>query len=139
LYRGVLLAGLSLSRVQALRSITIEGAGFLRAEDKIGSLEKGKLADVVVLRDDFFTVPDEALGRQKVLLTMLGGRVLFVADGAGLGNVTAAFPNNDGQRARLARRHIGGFGGSDLSEEQKLHAAALRRRGVCDHGARGRH
>lgn len=124
--------GSGISRTSALRSITINGARFLRADKQIGSLEKGKLADIIVLENNFFKVPEEELGRQKVLLTMVGGEVVYVAKGHDFG-VKAKFPNDDKASAKLARRTIGGFNAQELSEEAKAEAAKLRKRGACVH------
>lgn len=132
------LPGKGLTREMAIRAITNRGASFLRAEDSIGSLEVGKLADVVVLENDYFGVPEEELARNRALLTMVGGEVLYIAEDVSFGpGVVAKFPNNDSRSRSVARRSIGGFGGKALSEEQKEHAAALRVRGVCDHGKHG--
>ncbi|KAJ3462333.1 hypothetical protein MRS44_007119 [Fusarium solani] len=129
---GVFPAGEGISRKSALHSITINGARFLRADKQIGSLETGKLADIIVLEKNFFKVPDEELGRQRVLLTMVGGEVLYVADGQDFG-VKAKFPNDDKTSTKLARRTIGGFAAKSLSDEGKANAAKLRKRGVCVH------
>ena len=45
-------------------------------EDKIGSLEVGKLADLVVLDRDYFTVPDADIKKVRSLLTVVDGRVV---------------------------------------------------------------
>ena len=69
----------TLSRIEALRLYTISGAWFSRDEDRLGSIEAGKLADVVVLSDDFLDparVPDEAIKRLHSVLTIVGGRVV---------------------------------------------------------------
>jgi hypothetical protein len=77
-------------------------------------------------------VPEEALGRQKVLMTVLGGEVVYVAAGAGAGfeNVTAKFPNGN---STLAKRAIGGFDRTQLSRSGKKAAAKLRKRQACLH------
>ncbi|KAF7555266.1 hypothetical protein G7Z17_g2311 [Cylindrodendrum hubeiense] len=131
-FDAVFPTGSGISRKSALRSITINGARFLRADKKIGSLESGKLADIIVLDKNFFKVPKEELGRQKVLLTMVGGEVVYVANGQNFG-VTPKFANNDAASKRLARRTIGGFAGQSLSEEAKANASKLRKRGTCVH------
>lgn len=59
---------------QGLRAYTIDAAYFLHMEDKIGSLEVGKLADVVVLDRDVRKVDVESLKDVKVLGTMLDGK-----------------------------------------------------------------
>ena len=72
----------TLSRIEALRLYTISGAWFSRDEDRLGSIEPGKLADAVVLSDDFLDperVPDEAIKRLHSILTIVGGRVVHDA------------------------------------------------------------
>lgn len=71
-----------LSRTAALRSITINSAWALHQEKDTGSLEVGKLADMIVLDRNFLTAPEADLADNKVLLTMVGGRV--VHDDGGL-------------------------------------------------------
>ena len=129
-----------LTREQAIRSITINSARFLRADDKIGSIARNKLADLIILEKNFFEVPDEELGRNRVLMTVVGGTPVFIADDAtdfvtiptGL---TAKFPNHlqEPVNKRLAARSVGGFAGKGLSKDGKAAAAKLRKRGVCAH------
>jgi predicted amidohydrolase YtcJ len=72
-------AGQQLTRMEALRLYTVENGWFLREEDTLGSIETGKLADLVVLSDDFFDaakVPDEAIKRVKSVLTVVDGTVV---------------------------------------------------------------
>lgn len=59
---------------QALRSITIEPAWQLRMEDKVGSLEVGKLADIVVLDANPLEVDKSEIAKIKVLATMMDGK-----------------------------------------------------------------
>src|SRR5919109_249292 len=47
-----------ITRQEALRLFTRGHSWFLRMENKIGSIEAGKLADLAVLNKDYFTVPD---------------------------------------------------------------------------------
>jgi predicted amidohydrolase YtcJ len=68
-----------LSRQEALRLFTRGNSWFLRMEDKIGSLEPGKLADLVVLDRDYFTVPDVQIKQIKSLLTIVDGKVVHDA------------------------------------------------------------
>jgi hypothetical protein len=65
------------SREDALRFYTIGSAWFSHDEDKRGSLEVGKLADLAVLSVDYLTVPVEQIGRIESLLTMLGGKSVY--------------------------------------------------------------
>lgn len=113
----------------------MESTGFLRAGDDIGSLEVGKLADVIILKANYFEVPDEELARQKALLTMVGGEVMYIADGVDFGNgVTAKFPNNDTTDQLMEKRTVGGAQGRSLSAEGKESVRKLLKRNVCDHG-----
>jgi predicted amidohydrolase YtcJ len=73
---GVLInAGQTLTRQEALRLYTAENGWFSKEEDKIGSIEVGKLADLVVLNGDYFTIPDESLKQLRSVLTVVGGRI----------------------------------------------------------------
>ena len=59
---------------QALRAVTIDAAKFMRMEDKIGSLEVGKYADIVVLEEDLRKVSVEQIKDVKVQATMMDGQ-----------------------------------------------------------------
>ena len=57
-----------------------QGAAYAAYADRlVGTLEKGKAADLVVLSQDLFTVPAEQIGDTRALLTVVGGRVVFDA------------------------------------------------------------
>jgi predicted amidohydrolase YtcJ len=72
----VLLPGQQISRKDALRLYTMANAWFNFEESEMGSIEAGKLADLVVLDEPYFEVGDEELKRMHPLLTMVGGRVV---------------------------------------------------------------
>jgi predicted amidohydrolase YtcJ len=74
---GVLLPGQAVTREQAVRMWTINNAYATFEEHLKGSVEPGKLADLTVLSGDFLTLPDAALPDIKVVLTMVGGRVVY--------------------------------------------------------------
>lgn len=57
--------------------MTIRAAEYLRMEKVIGSLEVGKFADLVVLENNFLEVAEEQLGQNQVLMTMVGGKIVF--------------------------------------------------------------
>jgi predicted amidohydrolase YtcJ len=69
-----------LTRLEALRHATSECGWFLDLDGKIGTLEVGKLADMIVLTDDYFTVADSRIKDIKSLLTVVDGRIVY-ADG----------------------------------------------------------
>ena len=77
---GVLINdGQQISRREALRLYTRENAWHLNMEDRIGTIETGKLADLVVLDKDYYTATDEELKRIRPVLTVVGGRVVHDA------------------------------------------------------------
>ena len=74
---GVLGADQKVSRTEALRVMTINNA-YLTFEERVkGSIEPGKLADLVVLPEDILTCPEKHLERMQVELTMVGGKVVY--------------------------------------------------------------
>lgn len=68
-----------LSRELALRCMTSDAAYISFEEDKKGTLEPGKLADLVVLDRDYLTCPEEEIKQIKPLLTVLDGKVVYDA------------------------------------------------------------
>ena len=69
----------AIDRETALRMITFNGARFIGEEAKLGSLEPGKWADIVVLNGDFLAVPDEKLDTLHIDLTFVAGQVAYDA------------------------------------------------------------
>ena len=67
------------SREEALRMYSINAAWFSFDEDKRGSLEVGKYADLAVLSDDYMTVPVDKVGEITSLLTLVGGKAVYGA------------------------------------------------------------
>ncbi len=68
-----------LDRMEALRLYTVGSAWFSNEEKEKGSIEEGKLADLVVLSDDYFSVAEEQIKRIESLLTMVDGKVVYGA------------------------------------------------------------
>jgi len=68
-----------ITRQEALRLFTKGNSWFLRMENKIGSIETGKLADLSVLDRDYFTVPDAEIRKIRSVLTVVDGRVVHDA------------------------------------------------------------
>ena len=71
-------AGEQLTVEQCLEAYTINAAYCMHMEDKIGSLEAGKYADLVVLEKDLHGIDPHEIMDTRVLLTMLGGRPTYV-------------------------------------------------------------
>jgi predicted amidohydrolase YtcJ len=67
------------TREEALQMYTAGSAWFAHDEDKRGSLETGKLADLAVLSKDYMKIPVEEIGAIESLLTMVGGRIVYAA------------------------------------------------------------
>ena len=70
--------GQQIGRHDLLRMYTRANQWFLGGEDEqlLGSLEVGRLGDVVVLNNDYFTVPAEGLKKIRSVLTVVGGAVV---------------------------------------------------------------
>jgi predicted amidohydrolase YtcJ len=66
-----------MSREEALRSYTRNGAYAAFQEGSKGSLTVGKLADITVLSKDILTVPEEEIRSARVDYTIVGGKVLY--------------------------------------------------------------
>jgi predicted amidohydrolase YtcJ len=66
-----------MSRIEALRSYTINGAYASFEEDIKGSLTPGKLADITVLSKDILTIPEEEIPTAEVVYTIVGGDVKY--------------------------------------------------------------
>ncbi len=81
---GVYGANQRITREDALRLFTINNAR-LTLEDKAkGSIENGKLADLVVLSADYLSVPEKQIESIRPVATMIGGRFVYTEPGASL-------------------------------------------------------
>ncbi len=67
----------AISREEALRAYAIDGTWLTREEHLKGSLEPGKLADMVVLDRDYFAVPDEEIKEITPTMTIAGGKAVY--------------------------------------------------------------
>ena len=66
----------AITRQEAIRLYTSSAAGYTFEESRKGSIEAGKLADLVVISDDVLTVPEEKIKDITAVTTMVGGRVV---------------------------------------------------------------
>jgi predicted amidohydrolase YtcJ len=71
-----------ISREDALIAYTRKNAFFLFQESNLGSIQAGKLADLVVLDHDYLTVPADQIKDIKPVMTLVGGRVVYDAAAA---------------------------------------------------------
>ncbi|GMR21921.1 MAG: amidohydrolase [Acidobacteriota bacterium] len=74
---GVMGEDQKISREEALRAMTLGNAELTFEEDIKGSLEPGKLADLVVLSDDILTCAPERIRDMDVMMTIVGGEIVF--------------------------------------------------------------
>ena len=56
---------------------TIWAAAFVGEQDRLGSLEPGKLADLVILDGDYMTVQEPEISELNVVLTFVGGKKAY--------------------------------------------------------------
>ena len=70
-------ASLQITIEEAVKAYTLGSAYAQFQEKEKGSLEAGKLADIIVLSKDIFSIPSEEILETEVELTILGGKVIF--------------------------------------------------------------
>ena len=79
--RGLLInPNQQITRQEALRLYTRDNGWFVREESELGSIEVGKLGDLVVLDRDYFAVPNEELKRIRSVMTIVGGNIVHDAN-----------------------------------------------------------
>ena len=69
-----------MTRIEALKSYTINGAYAAFQEDKLGSLKIGKLADITILSKNLLSVPDYKLKNTTVEMTIIGGKIKYIKE-----------------------------------------------------------
>jgi predicted amidohydrolase YtcJ len=67
----------AMTREEALYAATMAGAYTMHAEDVLGSIEIGKLADFVVIPVDYMTIPAEDIWKITPDMTVIGGEVVY--------------------------------------------------------------
>jgi predicted amidohydrolase YtcJ len=103
-----------LDRTEALRLYTAGGAWISSEEGKKGTLEPGKLADLVVLSGDYFSMPVDEVKDLEALLTMVGGKVVYAA-----GTYSALdAPAPPSLPDWLPVRHYGGYHKSKVAQTE---------------------
>ena len=66
-----------LTMAEAIKYFTYGSAYASHEEDRKGSIEKGKMADMVILSKDLFTIEPEEILKTKVIYTILGGKIVY--------------------------------------------------------------
>ena len=69
-----------IDRVQALKMYSNWASEYVLKEDKIGSLEEGKFADLLVIDRDYFTIPVDDILKIRPLMTMVGGKMVVLQE-----------------------------------------------------------
>jgi predicted amidohydrolase YtcJ len=75
-----IIPGEQISRLEALRLYTADNAWFLGEEDSLGSIEVGKLADMVVIDKPYLDVDAEQIRHIRPVLTLVNGKAVFATD-----------------------------------------------------------
>jgi predicted amidohydrolase YtcJ len=73
----------AMTREEALRAATMGGAYTMFAEDTLGSIEVGKLADFVVIPVDYMTIPAEDIWKIEPVMTVIGGETVYTKPAQG--------------------------------------------------------
>jgi predicted amidohydrolase YtcJ len=66
-----------ITRIEALRMWTLNGAYLSFEEKSKGSIEPGKLADLIVVSKDFLSCPADEIREIEPLLTLVGGKEVY--------------------------------------------------------------
>jgi predicted amidohydrolase YtcJ len=67
----------AISVIDAIRVYTWNGAFLSKDEDRLGSIEPGKLADMIIIDKDILTIPEEEILNIKVLKTIVDGKIIY--------------------------------------------------------------
>ena len=93
---------------QAIEAYTMGVAYAGKREKSEGSIQNGKLADMIVVDQDLFATDPHKIDQTKVMVTMVGGKVVYAADGFGGGRAAVS-----SSRCVSSRRAASGFRPTD--------------------------
>jgi hypothetical protein len=71
----------AVSMLDAIRTYTYNGAYSVFEEERKGSLEEGKLADIAVLSEDILSVPEDRIRELTAVMTMVDGKIVYETAG----------------------------------------------------------
>jgi predicted amidohydrolase YtcJ len=74
---GGWISNQKLTLKQAVRAYTLGGAWAMHRDHEEGSIAPGKLADLVMLSQNIFAVDPHTIGKTKVVLTIVGGKIVY--------------------------------------------------------------
>jgi predicted amidohydrolase YtcJ len=77
LQNAVTRAPQELTLAKAIEAYTLNGAYVMRQEDKVGSIEVGKLADFVILDKNIFDIEPNTINQTKIVTTVFNGEVIY--------------------------------------------------------------
>ena len=98
-----------IDRVHALKMWTSWASEYVLKQDKLGTLEEGKFADLIILDRDYFTVPVDDLLKIRVPMTMVGGKIMQLqASLASEFGVDSIGPVYDFSDEEVAAQFLGG-------------------------------
>src|SRR3984885_6550324 len=66
-----------LDRAEALKLYTMGSSWFSTEDGKKGALASGQLADLAILSDDYFSIPEEEIRHLESVLTIVGGKIVY--------------------------------------------------------------
>jgi predicted amidohydrolase YtcJ len=75
--KGGWLPNERLTLEEAIQGYTMGGAMAAKREKTEGSIEVGKLADVIIISQDLFKIAPNQIGNTKVLMTLVGGKTIY--------------------------------------------------------------
>lgn len=68
------------TREEALKMHTNYAAGYFGEQDRLGTIEVGKLADLAVINGDYMTIPEDQIDKLTVSMVLVGGQIVFETD-----------------------------------------------------------
>ena len=116
-----------LDRESALRLWTEANTWFSTEEGKKGQIKEGQFADLAVLSDDYFSVPEDRIQDITSVLTLLGGKPVH-GDGDVQGSRAAPAPAHAGLVAGAHLRRLSAARGSRRRAQIRLRGRGLRLR-----------
>ena len=80
IFKGTLNENEAMTLTEMLKAYTVNTAYLMHQEDKTGSLEIGKAADLVILERDLYKKPIHEISEVRVLQTIIEGETVFAID-----------------------------------------------------------